>query len=200
MCPAFGSRGRASACGTALFFALLLAAGSPAAGNVHTVFTTECGNYFTWQALGMVYSHKKSGQPGKITRLMSCTDEQWASYPDKDLVPTHRVRSYPGTLPSVHVTAACSPSMDRASTAQQEQRGGVGVGMNGIPRPSPPASDLLWVSAAAGPKYSPHPGCPQGLFSCEGTERMTDPQGLLSCPEDLPTLSCICPGCRAHVY
>lgn len=40
----------------------------------------------------MVYSHRKSGQPGKITRLMSCTDEQWAAFPDKDLVPTHRVR------------------------------------------------------------------------------------------------------------
>jgi hypothetical protein len=70
--------------------AVLLAA--PCAdANVHTVFTTECGTYFTWQALGMVYSHKKSGQPGKITRLMSCTDEQWEAYPDKDLVPTHRV-------------------------------------------------------------------------------------------------------------
>ena len=67
--------------------------GAPfAKANVHTVFTTECGTYFTWQALGMVYSHKKSGQPGKITRLMSCTDEQWEAYPDKDLVPTHRVR------------------------------------------------------------------------------------------------------------
>jgi hypothetical protein len=41
--------------------------------------------------MGMVYSHRKSGQPGKITRLISCTDEQWAAYPDKDLVPTHRV-------------------------------------------------------------------------------------------------------------
>ena len=77
--------------GPALLLSVLLTVSSPAAANVHTVFTTECGTYFTWQALGMVYSHKKSGQPGKITRLMSCTDEQWESYPDKDLVPTHRV-------------------------------------------------------------------------------------------------------------
>ena len=41
--------------------------------------------------LGMVYSHRKVGQPGKITRLMSCTDEQWEAFPGKDLVPTHRV-------------------------------------------------------------------------------------------------------------
>ena len=39
----------------------------------------------------MVYSHRKAGQPGKITRLMSCTDEQWEAFPGKDLVPTHRV-------------------------------------------------------------------------------------------------------------
>jgi len=76
--------------------ALLLAicAARPALASVHTVFTTECGIYFTWQALGMVYSHKKSGQPGKITRLISCTDSQWEEYPDKDLVPTHRAPSY----------------------------------------------------------------------------------------------------------
>lgn len=63
-------------------------------GNVHTVFTTECGTYFVWQALGMMYSHRKSGQPGKITRLMSCTDEQWEAFPDKNLMPTHRAPSY----------------------------------------------------------------------------------------------------------
>ena len=122
MCPAFGSRGRAGSCGTALLLALLLAGGSPAAANVHTVFTTECGTYFTWQALGMVYSHKKSGQPGKITRLMSCTDEQWASYPDKDLVPTHRVRLYPYTLSSVHVAVACASSQ-HAAQARVERQG-----------------------------------------------------------------------------
>ena len=85
-----GSRWRAA---LALVIVSLSLHGAPLAeANVHTVFTTECGTYFTWQALGMVYSHKKSGQPGKITRLLSCTDEQWEAYPDKDLVPTHRVR------------------------------------------------------------------------------------------------------------
>ena len=79
-------------CGTWLLAVVAIGA-LRAEANVHTVFTTECGTYFTWQALGMVYSHKKSGQPGKITRLMSCTDEQWEAYPDKDLVPTHRVRA-----------------------------------------------------------------------------------------------------------
>lgn len=87
-----GSRTRLTLWSSCILISVLTVI-SPAAANVHTVFTTECGTYFTWQALGMVYSHKKSGQPGKITRLMSCTDEQWAIYPDKDLVPTHRVSS-----------------------------------------------------------------------------------------------------------
>lgn len=49
---------------------------APAMGTVHTVITTECGGYFSWQTLGLVYSHRKSGQPGPLTRLLSCTEEQ----------------------------------------------------------------------------------------------------------------------------
>jgi hypothetical protein len=30
---------------------------------------------------GMFYSHKKSGQPGPITRVMCCTEEQEAALP-----------------------------------------------------------------------------------------------------------------------
>ena len=54
----------------------LAAAQAPAMGTVHTVITTECGGYFSWQTLGLVYSHRKSGQPGPLTRLLSCTEEQ----------------------------------------------------------------------------------------------------------------------------
>ncbi|GAB4816143.1 hypothetical protein N2152v2_003189 [Parachlorella kessleri] len=67
-----------------------------AATSVHTVFATECTKYFTWQTLGMMYSHKKSGQPGKITRLMSCTKEELdaLSEKDKNIVPTHIAPSF----------------------------------------------------------------------------------------------------------
>ncbi|KAK9819905.1 hypothetical protein WJX72_003823 [[Myrmecia] bisecta] len=62
---------------------------SHGAPTVHTVVPTECGLYFTWQTLGIFYSHRKSGQAGPITRIMSCTEEQLKQYNDVDLVPTH---------------------------------------------------------------------------------------------------------------
>lgn len=66
------------------------------AATVHTVITTECSPYFSWQTLGMFYSHRKSGQPGPITRIMCCTPEEYDRLPaaDRDLVPTHVAPSY----------------------------------------------------------------------------------------------------------
>lgn len=88
------------------------------------VITTECSAYFSWQTLGrargahshtlkrpcfipadagcwscragMFYSHRKSGQPGPITRIMCCTPEEYAKLPaaDLELVPTHVAPSY----------------------------------------------------------------------------------------------------------
>ena len=63
----------------------------PADANIHTVFTAECGTYFVWQTLGLVHSHRLAGQPGPITRLLSCTDEEWDDNPYKNIVPTFRV-------------------------------------------------------------------------------------------------------------
>jgi hypothetical protein len=44
----------------------------------------------------MFYSHRKSGQPGPITRIMCCTPEEYNRLPaaDRDLVPTHVAPSY----------------------------------------------------------------------------------------------------------
>ena len=41
--------------------------------SVHTAFAAECSTYFVWQTLGLVYSFERSGQPGPLTRLISCT-------------------------------------------------------------------------------------------------------------------------------
>lgn len=49
--------------------------------NMHTVFLGDCTPYFQWMSMGMFYSHKKSGQPGPITRVMCCTEEQEAALP-----------------------------------------------------------------------------------------------------------------------
>lgn len=38
-------------------------------------------------------SFKRAGQPGKLTRLLSCTEDQLQSYRGRDLVTTHVVPS-----------------------------------------------------------------------------------------------------------
>lgn len=53
---------------------------APGAVTLHTVVPTECTMYFSWQSLGIVYSHKKAGQTGPITRILSCTEEQKQTY------------------------------------------------------------------------------------------------------------------------
>lgn len=62
--------------------------------RIHTLFSVECSTYFDWQTLGLVHSFELSGQPGSITRLLSCTDEQLKTYKGLDLAPTHLVPSY----------------------------------------------------------------------------------------------------------
>ena len=42
--------------------------------SLHTIFSTECKPYFDWQSLGVYYSFRKVGMPGKITRLSACED------------------------------------------------------------------------------------------------------------------------------
>ncbi|KAL1565062.1 Peptidyl serine alpha-galactosyltransferase [Salvia divinorum] len=61
--------------------------------KIHTIFSTECTPYFDWQTLGLVHSFNQSGQPGEITRLLSCTDKDLKPYKGRDLAPTHYVPS-----------------------------------------------------------------------------------------------------------
>lgn len=61
--------------------------------RVHTLFSVECHVYFDWQTVGIMHSFRKSGQPGPVTRLLSCTDEQLQGYRGLDLAPTHQVPS-----------------------------------------------------------------------------------------------------------
>lgn len=61
--------------------------------KIHTLFSTECTPYFDWQTVGLVHSFHLSGQPGNITRLLSCTDEDLKQYAGHDLAPTHYVPS-----------------------------------------------------------------------------------------------------------
>ncbi|KAL0461743.1 UNVERIFIED_CONTAM: Peptidyl serine alpha-galactosyltransferase [Sesamum latifolium] len=61
--------------------------------NIHTVFSAECSPYFDWQTVGLVHSFYQSGQPGTITRLLCCTEEDLKQYKGHDLAPTHYVPS-----------------------------------------------------------------------------------------------------------
>lgn len=58
------------------------------AASVHTVFSAECNPIFDWHSVGLFHSHKTSGQPGGITRLLACTEEQLESYGGLDIGPT----------------------------------------------------------------------------------------------------------------
>lgn len=61
--------------------------------RMHTLFSVECRDYFDWQTVGLMHSLKKSGQPGPVTRLLSCTDEHLLTYKGIDLAPTMNVPS-----------------------------------------------------------------------------------------------------------
>lgn len=61
--------------------------------KIHTLFSTECSTYFDWQTVGLMHSFQLSDQPGNITRLLSCTDEDLKRYKGHDLAPTHYVPS-----------------------------------------------------------------------------------------------------------
>jgi len=62
-------------------------------GRIHTLFSVECQNYFDWQTVGLMNSYRKAKQPGPITRLLSCTDEEKKKYKGMHLAPTFEVPS-----------------------------------------------------------------------------------------------------------
>ncbi|KAI5004830.1 hypothetical protein ZWY2020_032073 [Hordeum vulgare] len=48
--------------------------------RLHTLFSVESGDYFDWQAVGLLHSLRKAGQPSGVTRLLSCSPDQLPSY------------------------------------------------------------------------------------------------------------------------
>lgn len=64
--------------------------------NVHVAFLTDCTPYSDWQTITMAWSFKQSGQPGPVTRVMCCTEDEYKKY-NKDVlnyVQTHVAPSY----------------------------------------------------------------------------------------------------------
>ena len=53
--------------------------------HLHVVFSAECVPAFDWESYGLFFSFYMSKQPGRITRLLACSDEQLRSYPEVNL-------------------------------------------------------------------------------------------------------------------
>jgi hypothetical protein len=75
---------------------LLLKSASATLQPVHVAFLTDCTMYSDWMSLGMIFSFKMSGQPGKLTRVMCCSEAEMAQYPKVMLeeVETHVAPSF----------------------------------------------------------------------------------------------------------
>ena len=55
--------------------------------DYHYVFSADCQPYMTWQARALYESWRAIGSPGRMTRLISCTDDEYARYEHMDVVP-----------------------------------------------------------------------------------------------------------------
>ncbi|CAD7697177.1 unnamed protein product [Ostreobium quekettii] len=65
-------------------------------GAIHTIFSTDCKPYFSFQTMALVHSFARAGQPGKLTRIASCTREDIARMnpEDRNAVQTHFSESW----------------------------------------------------------------------------------------------------------
>mmetsp|Transcript_7473 Transcript_7473/g.18044 ORF Transcript_7473/g.18044 Transcript_7473/m.18044 type:complete len:904 (+) Transcript_7473:124-2835(+) len=53
----------------------------PSITPVHVVFLADCTRYSDWQSVGMAWSYKTSGQPGSLSKVMCCSEQDRAAYP-----------------------------------------------------------------------------------------------------------------------
>ncbi|GMH43508.1 hypothetical protein BSKO_11430 [Bryopsis sp. KO-2023] len=65
-------------------------------GAIHTIISTECTPYFSFQTLALAYTHRAVGQPGPLTRILSCEPEDLAEFSPEDMsiVDTHVTPSF----------------------------------------------------------------------------------------------------------
>ena len=96
-----------------------------AAPNVHVVFSAECNHALTWQSVGIFHSHKAVHQPGPITRLLACSDEQLQTYRGMDIGPTfvhHNYRHNPINDAKIQ-DRACEEAEERIAKMHGSQCG-----------------------------------------------------------------------------
>lgn len=66
----------------------------PQEPRVWTVFCAECTNNFDYKSIGVYWSHRLSGMPGGVTRLLACDEEQLKRYKGLNLGNTFVHRNY----------------------------------------------------------------------------------------------------------
>ncbi|CAK0783213.1 hypothetical protein CVIRNUC_006412 [Coccomyxa viridis] len=73
-----------------LTIAALMISTAAAGYSIHTVVSTQCTDaiYFEWQVFGLAYSFRRAGQPGRLTRLLSCSEEKLREYRWLGIMPT----------------------------------------------------------------------------------------------------------------
>ena len=68
--------------------------------DYHYVFSADCKPYMDWQSAALYQSWMDVGAPGKMTRLLSCTDAEYDSYENLHIVPTHKTPDFSRDDPS----------------------------------------------------------------------------------------------------
>ncbi len=89
---------------------------------------------FDWHSIVLFYSHRVSGQPGGITRLLACSEEQLKSYQGLDIGPTfvhpdhrnHNGMNYGGRSSArTAATPGCVAPIESAHGTSTRARSGV---------------------------------------------------------------------------
>eukprot|EP00897_Mesotaenium_endlicherianum_P001554 jgi/Mesen1/1426/ME001303S00480 len=97
----------------------------PGLPRIVTLFSAECSSYFDWQTLGLAYSFRRSGQPGPLTRLLSCSEAALQEYGGMELAPTMVVPSWnthPVTgdwYPAINKPVAINHWLNHSKEAQE---------------------------------------------------------------------------------
>lgn len=128
------------------------------AGPVHTLLLTDCAKYQDWQTVAGAFAWRESRQPGAITRIANCKEEDRARYPKAllEYVDTHfapEVRMAPRTARMARIWHAYGAHA--APCTRQGARGSARRLLGGHARRKP------WAYARAHGHALIRPGVPQ---------------------------------------
>ena len=68
--------------------------------DYHYVFSADCKPYMDWQSAALYQSWIDIGSPGEMTRLLSCTEEEYGRYENLEMMPTHKTPDFSHDDPS----------------------------------------------------------------------------------------------------